>query len=78
MEGNEPVKKIREKPKGPGILDRLKNTVTRYRRVLSVARKPDNEEYVSTLKITGAMLLIVGSIGFIIFLLYYLLRMVLL
>ena len=62
--------------KKPGFGEKLKGTFARYRRVLSVARKPDIAEYVSSMKITGAALGFLGLIGFIIFLLYYLLRLV--
>lgn len=38
-------------------------------RVLRVAKKPDNEEYKMVAKVTGAGILIIGVIGFIIALL---------
>ncbi|MHA1953431.1 MAG: protein translocase SEC61 complex subunit gamma [Candidatus Heimdallarchaeaceae archaeon] len=74
MANEQPKPKKFEKPKGPSIFARIKNKIAQYRRVLSVARKPDRDEYFSTMKITGTSLLLVGSIGFIIFLLYYLVR----
>ena len=40
----------------------------RYGRVLKMARKPTNEEYVKTSKITGAGILLIGGLGFLIFL----------
>ena len=39
----------------------------KYGRVLKMARKPTNEEYLKTAKITGAGILLVGAIGFIIY-----------
>ncbi len=39
----------------------------KYGRVLKMARKPTNEEYEKTSKITGAGILIVGAIGFVIY-----------
>ena len=39
----------------------------KYGRVLKMARKPTNEEYEKTSKITGAGILLVGSIGFLIY-----------
>jgi protein translocase SEC61 complex gamma subunit len=63
-----------KKPAGPGIFSRIKNKFAQYKRVLNVARKPDKDEYVSSLKITGTSLLFIGLIGFIIFLAYYLLK----
>lgn len=41
----------------------------KYGRVLKMARNPTNEEYEKTSKITGAGILIIGGIGFLIFLL---------
>ena len=40
----------------------------RYGRVLKMARKPTNEEYAKTSKITGAGILLIGGLGFLIFL----------
>lgn len=78
MADNQPKPKKLKKPKGPGIFARIKNKIAQYRRVLSVARKPDRGEYFSTMKITGTSLILIGSIGFIIFLTYYLVRSVVL
>ena len=74
MTDEQPKPKKLQKPKGPSIFTKIKNKIAQYRRVLSIARKPDRDEYFSTMKITGASLILVGSIGFIIFLLYYLVR----
>jgi len=74
MTDEQPKPKKLQKPKGPSIFAKIKNKIAQYRRVLSIARKPDRDEYFSTMKITGASLILVGSIGFIIFLLYYLVR----
>jgi len=41
----------------------------KYGRVLKMARKPTNEEYAKTSKITGAGIMLIGGIGFVIFLL---------
>ena len=41
----------------------------KYGRVLKMARKPTDEEYSKTCKITGAGILLVGGLGFLIFLL---------
>ena len=40
----------------------------KYGRVLKMARKPTNEEYGKTSKITGAGIMLVGGLGFLIFL----------
>lgn len=41
----------------------------KYGRVLKMARKPTNEEFIKTSKITGAGILLIGGLGFLIFLL---------
>ncbi len=40
----------------------------KYGRVLKMARKPTNEEYSKTSKITGLGILLIGGLGFLIFL----------
>ena len=40
----------------------------KYGRVLKMARKPTNEEYGKTSKITGAGIMLIGGLGFLIFL----------
>ena len=41
----------------------------KYGRVLKMARKPTNEEYAKTSKITWVGILIIGGIGFLVYLL---------
>jgi protein transport protein SEC61 subunit gamma and related proteins len=41
----------------------------KYGRVLKMARKPTNDEFAKTSKVTGAGILLVGGIGFVIYLL---------
>ncbi len=41
----------------------------KYGRVLKMARKPTNEEYTKTSMITGMGILLIGGLGFLIFLL---------
>jgi len=41
----------------------------KYGRVLKMARKPTNEEYERTSMITGAAILLIGAIGFFIYIL---------
>jgi protein transport protein SEC61 subunit gamma-like protein len=62
-----------------GIMDRaweLQNRIEarqqrigkgKYGRVLKMARKPTNEEYEKTCMITGAGILLVGALGFVIY-----------
>ena len=40
----------------------------KYGRVLKMARKPTHEEYIKTIQITGIGILLVGLLGFLIFL----------
>lgn len=46
----------------------LKELIDRIRRVLLVSSKPDKEEFVQSIKITGLGMVLIGFIGFIIFL----------
>ncbi len=49
-----------------------KETLEGYRRVIAVSRKPDREEFLSTARITGLGIFVVGVIGFVIYMIYYL------
>lgn len=40
----------------------------KYSRILKMARRPTDEEYSKTIMITGAGILIIGSLGFVIYL----------
>jgi len=46
----------------------LRNVIDRIRRVLLVSSKPDKDEFRLSAKITGLGILLIGIIGFIIFL----------
>lgn len=46
----------------------LREFLHQAKRVLHVARKPDREEYLNVTKITGIGIVIIGTIGFIIYL----------
>ncbi|MFC2143055.1 protein translocase SEC61 complex subunit gamma [Candidatus Aenigmatarchaeota archaeon] len=48
-------------------MGRLKNMLFNIRRVLLIANKPDIQEFKTTTKITGMGIIIIGVIGFIIF-----------
>ena len=61
----------KEKIKGPGFFSKQKDKLVNYRRVISVARKPDKDEFTKAVKITGSGILTIGLIGFLIFLIYY-------
>ena len=73
-------KKNKKNDTGNGIVDKawdLQNRIEsrrdrigkgKYGRVLKMARKPTNEEYSKTSKITGLGILLIGGLGFLIFL----------
>jgi protein translocase SEC61 complex gamma subunit len=61
-----------EKPKGPSIVERIKGKIANYKRVIDVARKPTREDFLSSAKITASGLVLLGMIGFAIFLVYFL------
>jgi len=46
----------------------FKKIISRIRRVFLIATKPNKKEYVQGFKITGIGIIIIGTIGFIIFL----------
>ncbi len=48
--------------------------VKHCRRVVRVATKPNNYEYVSAVKITGLGIAIIGLVGFLIFMVFQLLQ----
>jgi protein translocase SEC61 complex gamma subunit len=43
----------------------IKGTLTRYKRVLMIARKPDKDELKETARICGIGSIVIGIIGFI-------------
>lgn len=49
---------------------KIKERLITYRRVIAVSRKPDKEEFISSIKITGLGILLIGIVGFIIYLMY--------
>jgi protein transport protein SEC61 subunit gamma-like protein len=51
----------------------LRNLIERIKRVLLVSTKPDREEFKQSVKITGMGILIIGTIGFILFMIIQLL-----
>jgi len=51
----------------------IKETFRKYRRVLRIARKPSKDEYIGASKICAIGILIIGLIGFVIFLIFVLL-----
>ncbi len=55
--------------KGPGIIARFLATMKRFsiecKRVLKITKKPDGAEFKTIVKISGAGMLIIGFIGFV-------------
>ena len=48
--------------------DKLKRKLKEWRRVYRITKKPDREEFIAVVKVTGLGIMIVGVIGFAIFL----------
>jgi len=42
----------------------------KYGRVIKMARKPTNDEYIKTITITGLGLILIGGLGFLIYLIW--------
>ncbi len=49
------------------VVSRIRDTLKEWKRVLKITRKPDREEFVMSAKVTGAGILIIGTIGFLIY-----------
>jgi len=47
---------------------RIRKTLKEWRRVYKITKKPGKEEYFAVVKVTGLGILIIGAIGFAIFL----------
>ena len=52
------------------ISAKIKRNLKEYKRVISIARKPSKEEFVSILKISGLGIMFMGLIGFVIQFIY--------
>ena len=48
----------------------IKATIREYLRILAVARKPSKDEFIATAKVSSLGLVIIGAIGFVIFLVF--------
>ena len=51
----------------------IKSTLTRYMRVLQISRKPSKDEFTTSSKVPALGIAAIGTIGFVIFLLFVLL-----
>lgn len=49
-------------------VENISNTIKQYIRILQLTRKPTNEEFLTITKVAGAGILIIGIIGFLIYL----------
>jgi protein transport protein SEC61 subunit gamma-like protein len=50
----------------------IREKLSQYRRTIEVSRKPDKEEFFNAVKITGGGIALIGLVGMVIFLAYYL------
>ena len=58
---------LRKKSKDrQSIISKLRSKLKEYYRVLKVTKKPNMEEFKSTVKVTGLGIVIIGVLGFII------------
>ena len=64
---DEPIDFEEQKP------NKVKRFINECWRVLRITKKPDKEEYLTLVKVTGLGMAIIGAIGFIIFLIKQLL-----
>jgi protein translocase SEC61 complex gamma subunit len=49
-------------------MSRIKEEISNWKRVIGIARKPDKEEFTATGKVCAIGLVLLGSIGFVVFL----------
>jgi protein translocase SEC61 complex gamma subunit len=49
-------------------MSRIKEEISNWKRVIGIARKPDREEFTATSKVCAIGLVLLGFIGFVIFL----------
>ena len=54
-------------PKAKEIVPIMKRKLREYARVLKITKKPDRQEFTSIVKITGLGTIIIGLVGFAIF-----------
>lgn len=52
--------------KQPGMKDKIKEQLKKYKRVLIVTKKPDRTEFSQIVKITGLGIVIIGFVGLIV------------
>ena len=57
-----------EKASNQISLDSITGGIKQYIRILKLTRKPSNEEFFTISKVAGAGILLIGAIGFVIYL----------
>jgi protein transport protein SEC61 subunit gamma and related proteins len=58
-----------ENKTGSISLEKITNSIKQYVRILQLTRKPSMEEFMTISKVAGAGIILIGVIGFIIYLL---------
>ena len=49
------------------MIQKLKSFIIESKRVLKVTKKPDSDEYKTIVKVSGLGILLIGAVGFLIF-----------
>ncbi len=65
-------KKLFFKKKQSGEPGKIKRTISQWKRTLEVARKPGKDEFITSAKVSGMGIALLGLIGFIIFMVFHL------
>ncbi len=50
-----------------GLYNTIKSKLKKYGRVIRITQKPDKDEFMMSAKVTGVGILIIGLIGFLIY-----------
>ena len=56
------------------MFEKIKSFIEKNMRVLRITKKPDKEEYLTVSKVSAIGILVIGLIGFILFVINYLIR----
>ncbi len=65
-----PRQENRKEEQKPNLASKLKDRLANYQRTIEIAHKPDRDEFISSMKITVTGIVLVGLIGFIIFIVF--------
>ena len=69
----EAMPEVQEQPEEPQQPGRVKRFIKECSRVLHITKKPNQQEYLTTVKVTALGIGIIGALGFVIFLIKQLL-----